>query len=350
MKKQMPLSFSIQIHITMKQFKNLLRLLAFTLVFMAITNGTYAQDDIKLSLQGTLKDANGAAVEDGPQDLTFRLYHESSGGTAFWEEAAEVNVIGGVYSHNLGETTPLNAANFSTTVYVGVTVQGVELSPRAQLTYAPYTLYVGFAGNGTPVGGIVPYAGLANNVPEGWLVCNGQALDADDLKYANLYAALGTSWGDGSNGTGSTFDSDFNVPDLRGLFLRGQDDGAGRDSDAGSRTALMAGGATGDKVGTYQVDENKAHSHTMQSAGDHTHTMPSSGAHSHTMTSVVSMTGESTYGNGGDGEANAINTTNTGGNHTHPINSAGDHEHTINNSGGSESRPKNATVVYIIKY
>lgn len=58
--------------------------------------------------------------------------------------------------------------------------------------------------------------------PTGWLKCNGAAISR--TTYAALFAAIGTTFGDG-NGV-----STFNLPDLRGEFVRGWDDGRGVDS------------------------------------------------------------------------------------------------------------------------
>jgi len=54
------------------------------------------------------------------------------------------------------------------------------------------------------------------------LKCDGAAVSRST--YANLFSVIGTTWGVGNGST------TFNVPDLRGLFLRGFDDGAGVDS------------------------------------------------------------------------------------------------------------------------
>lgn len=61
----------------------------------------------------------------------------------------------------------------------------------------------------TPSGVIFPYAGTT--APNGWLLCDGKSYSQST--YARLYAAIGTAYG--SSG------SSFNVPDLRGTFLRG---------------------------------------------------------------------------------------------------------------------------------
>ncbi|TCD13567.1 tail fiber protein [Lelliottia amnigena] len=66
-------------------------------------------------------------------------------------------------------------------------------------------------------------AGFAmNSAPEGWLISNGAAVSR--VTYARLFSRIGTLYG---SGDGSTT---FNLPDARGVVLRGADLGSGRDS------------------------------------------------------------------------------------------------------------------------
>jgi microcystin-dependent protein len=58
-----------------------------------------------------------------------------------------------------------------------------------------------------PAGTIMAYA--AENVPDGWLECNGQAVSRTADATKRLFAAIGTKWGIGDNST------TFNVPDLK---------------------------------------------------------------------------------------------------------------------------------------
>lgn len=95
-----------------------------------------------------------------------------------------------------------------------------------------------------PTGSILAFGG--ETAPEGWVLCDGSMLDR--TQYASLFAAIGTAHGEGDGST------TFHVPDYRGRFLRGVDNGAGRDADAGSRTAANTGGNTGDAVGAVQGD------------------------------------------------------------------------------------------------
>lgn len=74
---------------------------------------------------------------------------------------------------------------------------------------------------GVPAGVVIYQA--ANTAPTGFIKANGASLST--TTYANLFAAIGYTFG----GSGSS----FNVPDLRGEFIRGWDDGRGADSGRG---------------------------------------------------------------------------------------------------------------------
>lgn len=104
-----------------------------------------------------------------------------------------------------------------------------------------------------PAGTIIMFGGSSANVPSGWLICDGSSYIK--TAYPALSNAIGVSWG----GTSST----FNVPDMRGRFVRGYDDGQGRDPDAATRTASNAGGNTGDAVGSLQPDAFQGHWHRV---------------------------------------------------------------------------------------
>ena len=107
-----------------------------------------------------------------------------------------------------------------------------------------------------PIGCIMAWGGHKDNIPDNWLLCDGSRMDrgGDDQLYHDLHEAIFQAWG----GTGP---QDFNLPDMRGYFLRGVSDGSGHDPDAGTRTAVAAGGIPGDHVGTFQEDAFKSHTH-----------------------------------------------------------------------------------------
>ena len=150
-----------------------------------------------------------------------------------------------------------------------------------------------------PVGLVAPHS--TDSVPTGWLACDGSAISR--TTYADLFAEIGEEYG---NGDGSTT---FNIPDLRGEFIRGWDNGAGNDPDAASRTD-RGDGTTGDNVGTKQADEIEAHTHGLNTSS------------------------------GGDGPTNglaAVSNSTTNG-------------HQSGSHGGNETRPRNVAQMFIIKY
>lgn len=104
-----------------------------------------------------------------------------------------------------------------------------------------------------PRGAITAFAGTV--IPEGWLLCDGTAISREE--YAALFTVIGTAWGAGNGSTS------FNVPDLRGYFLRGRDAGIGRDPNSASRTAMNAGGNAADQIGSIQSDSFQGHRHSI---------------------------------------------------------------------------------------
>lgn len=85
-------------------------------------------------------------------------------------------------------------------------------------------------GVGTP-GAVQFFA--STSAPSGWLKANGAAVSR--TTYAALFSAIGVTFGAGDGTT------TFNLPDLRGEFLRGYDDGRGVDS--GRSFGTTQGGA-----------------------------------------------------------------------------------------------------------
>jgi hypothetical protein len=79
--------------------------------------------------------------------------------------------------------------------------------------------FIGSSIAGTPAGAIEHFA--MNSVPTGYLAANGAAVSRST--YSALFSAIGTTFGAGDGST------TFNVPDLRGQFVRGMDNGRGID-------------------------------------------------------------------------------------------------------------------------
>lgn len=79
--------------------------------------------------------------------------------------------------------------------------------------------------------GMIQWFG-ANTAPTGFLKCNGAAISR--TTYANLFAVIGTTFGVGDGST------TFNIPDLRGEFIRGWDDSRGVDASRAFGSAQVS--------------------------------------------------------------------------------------------------------------
>lgn len=144
-----------------------------------------------------------------------------------------------------------------------------------------------------PSGVINPYAGVA--APDGWLLCYGQAVSRDT--YADLFAAISTTYGVGDGST------TFNLPDLRGRVVAGQDDMGG---SSANRLTGLAGGVNGDTLGA----DGGAESHVLTTAE-----MPS---HRHNLgTAVAGSNSNSNLGVIGDAGGDNRQSSLTGGGGAH---------------------------------
>jgi microcystin-dependent protein len=201
---------------------------------------------------------------------------------------------------------------------------------------------------GVPAGAII--FGVMVSTPNNFLLCNGAAVSR--TTYADLFAAISTTFG---SGDGSTT---FNLPDLRGQFIRGVDGGRGLDP---SRVA-----------GSNQAAQFQSHAHTASSgtvSADHSHAINintgyESADHAHNTGTMYSRSDSGspvagTWALGGSNATYAAQNTsgrtaahyhnvsgNTGGisaNHTHAI--------TVNATGtGTETRPTNIALHGYIRY
>ena len=165
----------------------------------------------------------------------------------------------------------------------------------------------------TPTGAILAWT--TATAPTGWLECDGSAVSR--TTYAALFAVIAETYG---NGDGSTT---FNLPDLRGEFIRGFDNSAGNDPDAASRTD-RGDGTTGDNVGTKQDEDFLLHGHPLRvgsGGSDFVNTTGGIGLSTSSVSNYAAFTGT---------------LSNTPGEQ-------------ISGSGGNETRPRNVAMMWIIK-
>ena len=147
--------------------------------------------------------------------------------------------------------------------------------------------------SGVAVGSVMAHSSLS--IPAGYMECTGAAVSR--TTFADLFTAIGTTYGVGDGST------TFNIPDLRGEFIRGLDSGAGVD--------------TGRVLGTNQADDFKSHTHTGK------------------------RNGTDYERNGGNQGPDYVGSGQSG--------TDGQTLDLVNNTGGTETRPRNVAMVYIIK-
>ena len=182
---------------------------------------------------------------------------------------------------------------------------GHELRPDRYVVVDDEIADIPAATDLTPAGTIIYSA--RTTAPTGYLKANGAAVSR--TTYATLFAAIGTLYG---SGDGSTT---FNVPDLRGEFIRGFDDSRGIDS--------------GRSMGSSQTEMIGPHNHTINDSG-----------HNHTVSDVQgpndnTASGGSPVPAGGSANNRTTSTATTG--------------ITINNNSGTENRPRNVALLACIK-
>ena len=169
----------------------------------------------------------------------------SIGGTLLTTGAVKLNSTVSVS----GAATFDSAATFESTVtVVGAATFKANVSIGGTLT----------GGGVTPTGLITPYAGTSVTAPSGWLYCYGQAINR--TTYSDLFSVTSTTYGVGDGS------STFNVPDLRGRVVAGQDDMGGTSAD---RLTGTSGGVNGDTLGA--AGGSETHTLTTAQLAAHTH-------------------------------------------------------------------------------
>ena len=156
-----------------------------------------------------------------------------------------------------------------------------------------------------PAGAVMPFA--QNAAPAGWLTADGSAVSRST--YSALYAVLLTTYGAGDGS------ETFNLPDLRGIFVRGSD------------SQTISGTTYSGTYAAKQQDAFKTHNHAVTDPG-HSHNIQyyqstgggTAAANAQVINSAIGVTASATTGI------------------------------TINNTGDTETRPANIALRYCIKF
>lgn len=149
-----------------------------TTFLFSVSNALCGSIPQLINYSGSLADAGGQLVADGSYKLTFRIYDASTGGNALWTETWDqstslVMVAGGSFNAMLGSHTEIPTSFFSDhpVTFLGITVDtDSEMLPRQRITSVGYAFT---AGDGVPSGGIIMWKGSIEDIPEGWVLCDG---------------------------------------------------------------------------------------------------------------------------------------------------------------------------------
>jgi len=164
-----------------------------------------------------------------------------------------------------------------------------------------------------PIGSIVQFS--ANTIPAGWMECDGSAISRASYSALNtLYANDGYLWGNGNTTT------TFNIPDLRGYFLRGRSASNAVDPD-GPRA-----------LANNQADALKNHKHFefANASVDIANPIDAASQAAKHSTSGTSDAGEAIITKSATAATLGLTSDPTAG-------------------GAAETRPKNIAIIYIVK-
>jgi len=252
----------------MKCLKHILSIL----LIMIISSQAHATDVPGIiNYRGSLETAQG----DGRYGVAFRIYDNDSLDSSglVWSRFVNVNVENGCFNVLLSNDAKLVDGDSPSVNNLGYAFGGSERYlkltiltyndnpidnppdiPTQRITSIPYAFN---AFNGVPVGTILAFGGIVGNIPEGWELCDGRALSSQEYKYEALYNAIATAWGDGTSGDlANPPTTDFNLPDLQGMFLRGA-------GSHGTQTMASGDSFSGGNVGLFDSDKLQGHLHTM---------------------------------------------------------------------------------------
>lgn len=311
------------------------KILLFVLTFSFAVMSMAQNSGLGFNYQAVVRNADGILLANSNVSIKVSLFPGQMASNPSWVETHTVQTdMSGCFGITVGHGQRDNAstaANYSdinfAAVYYWMRIEVQEGGNWREVSFAqlPSSPYSEVAHNAIaiPAGSIIPFAGPVENIPAGWMLCDGSAVSRST--YANLYNAIGVAWGTGDGAT------TFNLPDLRGMFLRGL---AGTDiisdPDANIRLANANGGNSGNNVGSYQGDAIRNIIGTIDGGGDDG-PLPAGG-----------------YGTG------AFEVGPWRGNGSDGSNASGAHSFNFDASRvvpvGSDNRPKNVYVTYIIKY
>jgi hypothetical protein len=192
----------------------------------------------EISYQGRL--LQGGSVFNGSISLTFSLYSQASGGSAWWTETLTVTVAQGLFNVMLGTVTPINPVFLDYQAWLGIQPAGAasELSPRQLLGASPYAMSL--------VPGATMYdPSLGAYNSSFWINSdNHVALHAES---ANLNAIESKAYADGTSGVFASGAGD----DGHGVSAAHSGSGGSCPGDATECGSALYANSTGDSYGIF---------------------------------------------------------------------------------------------------
>ncbi len=280
-----------------------------SVAFVFITTLGFAQvtaTQAGIAVQGIARDANNTVRASQNISLAVRMYYKDANGAeqdiSKNSDLAVTTDAFGVFSFvfNVNSSQYASVANYG--VFLEIKEDTTEISDE-QIQFVPYAIA---AANGVPTGAIRPFLGEDDEVPSGWLLCDGNTIPDATKSGKALADLLG----------------DTKTPNLIGRFLTGAGEGY---------TLKQTGGLN--KV-ALSVAQLPSHSHGMDESGNHRH--------------KTSLPRERDDLEDGSDRKNVA----WGDNSDHYTDWQGNHTHSIHNTGSNEAhenRPPYFAVNYIIK-
>lgn len=233
-------------------------------VVLTFSQGTSNQQlpNRQLTFTGTLT-ANTLVLL--PSGRRFELAVQNSTSGAFSTTVGVSNGSGGALGNTVvvAQGATMNLFSDGTNVVVRALTGPNSATPGNLMSFADATGGVA-QDSGVQASALVPSGALLGfagaSAPTGWLMCDGSSYSAGI--YPALFAAIGYTYG----GSGSN----FNVPDLRGRVLAGNDSATGRLNASGQFTNAAPGAAGGEGAHTLVTGELAAHNHSATDGG-HSH-------------------------------------------------------------------------------
>lgn len=188
----------------------------------SVKSYTPAATTTMISYQGILTDKNGTPI-NGNVEMVFKLYHQATGGTAFWTEShigtQAVAVNNGQFQVLLGSLNALNSAAVAGDLYLGITVNGEEMAQREILTSVPHAMQASIlTDNAQTLGNVNANNHSILNIAGLYAPSRGSIyIAADTQSYSNGWPKGGMIWLNSVNHSTAAFQGSVRVDIVKDL-------------------------------------------------------------------------------------------------------------------------------------